>query len=361
MNKKYFALLISIILTSFLFNACSTSANTGLKLPEPTTENGFNAPCTYEMDFVIRINNIKLFSADSLINWNKQNGIPKNQPPVFKIWCSDFIDYPGQRIIENKTPELKPTDIFTDSENNNRISYWDLSDKLKDTSGIVIKRLFKYVTYDYAPRFDEKLIPKDYSSTPDNIYFSYTKAEPWLELTSEIIKLAGSITQNETTIPAKTKAIFNWVRSKMTYKYPPEKRGVLEVIKKYEGDCGQYSALFIALCRANGIPARQQSGFMIQDSKIGYHVWSEAYFPSAGWIPMDATDSTGYGHLDNKRLISSTGLNIPLKYVPAWATYDDQDAEGNRTDFMQFMTVVKSGFSAVIATEKRVVRISESK
>lgn len=358
MNKIYHAILSASIIFFIFITGCSSSKNINGTLTEPLTENGFKSPAVYEMEFIIRVSNIKFFTPDSLEKWNLENNIPLNQPPLLKIWCSDFINLENQRIIINDRPELKPTDVFADNENGNSISYWDLSKKIYDTGEIVIKRHFKYTTYDYTPPFFEERMPEDYSETPDEIFFFYTKSEPWLEQTPELIKLANGIIVNAKTIPQKAKAIFNWVRSKMTYKYPPEKRGVLEVIKKYEGDCGQYSALFITLCRSVGIPARQQSGLVIEDKKIGYHVWSEAYFPGSGWIPMDCTLPDGYGHLNNKRLISSTGINIPLKYVPLWADYNTQDAQGNRTDFMQFMTVVKSGFSAVISTEKKVIGVS---
>ena len=361
MRKACILLVFFFSCLSILFFGCSTTQNSVKQIPSATAENGFKDPLIYEMEFVIRINNIKFFGLDSLQKWNAANNIPGNEPPTLKIWCSDIIDMPNQRIIFNKEPEFKPAEIFTDNENGNRISYWDLSKKILDTQEIVIKRHFKYVTYDYSPLFDEKNIPDNYTNEPDDLYFFYTKSEPWLEQTPEIISLANSITENAKGIPAKTRAIFNWVRSKMTYKYPPEKRGVLEVMKKYEGDCGQYSALFITLCRAAGIPARQQSGLVIENKKIGYHVWSEAYFPSIGWIPMDCTYPDGYGHLDNKRLVSSLGLNIPLKHVPSWSNYDTQDAQGNRTDFMQFMTVVKSGFSASISTEKKVIGVNNQK
>lgn len=361
MNRIKLFCAFAFLFIVLLITGCSTPQNTVKQLPEPTAANGYSSPVTYEMEFIIRINNIKFFGKDSLEKWNIANSIPKDEKPCLKIWCSNYTDLPNQRIIFNREPELKADDVFTDEENGNIISYWDLSKRILDTSEIVIKRRFKYMTYNYTPPFEEGKIPADYLTTPGNIFFFYTKHEEWLEQTPEIIKLANRIIENSVTIPQKTRAIFNWVRSKMTYKYPPEKRGVLEVIKKYEGDCGQYSALFITLCRSVGILARQQSGLVIKDKKIGYHVWSEVYFPGAGWIPMDCTLPDGYGHLENDRLISSIGLNIPLKYVPSWADYDTQDAQGNRTDFMQFMTVVKSGFSAVISTEKKVLSVTDIK
>lgn len=353
--KKFYFFLTSIFL-SFIFYACSGTAVLTGRLPETTNANGFNDARLYEMDFIIKINNVKILNTDSTLAMNEKNGIPAAQKPALLIWTADFLDLPNQRIIEKQETLAAPTEVFNDFENGNRICFWNLSDRLEDTSEIVIRRRFTFKTFDYTPPIDESKIVNDYSLAPDSLYFFYTKSEPWLEQDPAIVKMANGIVSEEKTVLAKTKAIFNWVRGKMKYVYPPEKRGVLEVIKKYEGDCGQYSALFITLCRSVGIPARQQSGFMLDAKQIGYHVWSEVYFKGIGWIPMDCTNSNGFGHLDNKRLISSLGMNIPLKYVPSWANYDEQDAQGNRTDFMQFMTVVKTGISADISTEKRIVR-----
>jgi transglutaminase-like putative cysteine protease len=47
--------------------------------------------------------------------------------------------------------------------------------------------------------------------------------------------------------------------------------------------------LFIAMCRAAGIPARWQSGW--QTERIGYdmHDWCEFYVEPWGWLPADPT------------------------------------------------------------------------
>jgi len=52
-------------------------------------------------------------------------------------------------------------------------------------------------------------------------------------------------------------------------------------------DCQLGSSLFIALCRARGIPARLVSGDMLYDFAPGLHYWAEIWKDGMGWLPFD--------------------------------------------------------------------------
>jgi hypothetical protein len=52
-------------------------------------------------------------------------------------------------------------------------------------------------------------------------------------------------------------------------------------------DCQLGSSVFIAICRACGIPARLASGYMLYELAPGYHYWSEIWQDGAGWLPFD--------------------------------------------------------------------------
>ena len=86
------------------------------------------------------------------------------------------------------------------------------------------------------------------------------------------------------------------------------------------GECGDYSALFIAMARSVGIPARPVVGFWADPFYGKLHVWAEFYIEGVGWIPVDPTigqQSSSkreyyFGNMDNKRLIMSKNFNIQL-------------------------------------------------
>ncbi|HJN73565.1 MAG TPA: transglutaminase-like domain-containing protein [Myxococcota bacterium] len=68
----------------------------------------------------------------------------------------------------------------------------------------------------------------------------------------------------------------------------------LEVLQVGQGDCNEHTALFVALARARGIPARIVAG-LVYSERIGaggfyYHAWPEVYMgQQAGWVTVDPT------------------------------------------------------------------------
>lgn len=63
-----------------------------------------------------------------------------------------------------------------------------------------------------------------------------------------------------------------------------------EALKRGAGVCQDHAHLFIAGCRAVGIPARYVSGYMrVHDELRGPagHAWAEAFIPDLGWVGFD--------------------------------------------------------------------------
>lgn len=68
----------------------------------------------------------------------------------------------------------------------------------------------------------------------------------------------------------------------------------LEVLRSLRGDCNEHTALYVALARAAGLPARIAAGLVWSD-RVGkngafyYHAWPEVWMGQAGWVPVDPT------------------------------------------------------------------------
>jgi transglutaminase-like putative cysteine protease len=111
-------------------------------------------------------------------------------------------------------------------------------------------------------------------------------------------ELAMSIVKGKSSNLEKSKAIYDWTVENM-YR-DPETRGcgkgdVCVLLQKPGGKCTDISSVFIALCRAAGVPAREIFGLRLgktpeQDITTWQHCWAEFYVPGAGWVPTDPAD-----------------------------------------------------------------------
>jgi transglutaminase-like putative cysteine protease len=107
----------------------------------------------------------------------------------------------------------------------------------------------------------------------------------------------------------KARAIYEWI-VESTFRDPKTRGcGVGDVKfmlenKAYGGKCADLNGLFVALARAQGIPARDVFGFRIASSALGYaslgkaggnvtkaqHCRAEFYVATHGWVPVDPAD-----------------------------------------------------------------------
>ncbi len=76
--------------------------------------------------------------------------------------------------------------------------------------------------------------------------------------------------------------VFRWVAGNVRYSgYAGKDRGALFALEHKKGDCTEFTGLFVALCRANGIAARPIGGFVCPQSGVlkarDYHNWGEFY------------------------------------------------------------------------------------
>lgn len=63
--------------------------------------------------------------------------------------------------------------------------------------------------------------------------------------------------------------------------------GAVQILKECRGDCSEHALLFVTLCRAAGIPARQCSGYVCIGGLWGGHAWAEIW--TGQWIGADPT------------------------------------------------------------------------
>jgi hypothetical protein len=107
---------------------------------------------------------------------------------------------------------------------------------------------------------------------------------------------------------AKVQAIWKWVRDNIKYSGPVGTRyGTLKVLQQKYGRCWDMADVFVTLCRAAGVPARQVAGWLDDAGAGGGHVWAQAYLAGKGWISVDSTNDH---------------VGSDARYLPFFATYD---------------------------------------
>ena len=127
--------------------------------------------------------------------------------------------------------------------------------------------------------------------------------------TDGIVKTtADRITQGHQGDLARARAIYDWVVENTCRTASTRGCGTGDVrymltANDLNGKCADINALFVALARAAGIPARDAYGLRVDNSQLGYkslgkagdvtraqHCRAEFYAAGYGWIPVDPAD-----------------------------------------------------------------------
>lgn len=140
----------------------------------------------------------------------------------------------------------------------------------------------------------------------------------------QITKLAKEIMadKDKATDWEKVEAIYDWVREHVEYQNGKLK-GAIAALRDKTGDCEEMTSLFIALCRANKIPART---VWIPD-----HCYPEFYLVNAkgegNWYPCQAAGTRDFGGMPEFRPVLQKGDNFkvpekkePQRYVAEFLT-----------------------------------------
>ena len=112
--------------------------------------------------------------------------------------------------------------------------------------------------------------------------------------------------------------IYDYLHGKMVYKRIGGWDIAPTVLERGSGSCSEYAFVYIAMCRAAGLPARYVGSVVHRGEDASfdfvYHRWVEVYLPAAGWVPVDPSggdqesprdQAMYFGHLDNRFLITT--------------------------------------------------------
>jgi len=275
-----------------------------------------------------------------------------NKEKDLMLWIPIPREWESQKAIKITRVSPCSQSQFKDPEHGNQILYWDLgTEPIQDTYAINID--YRLESFEIHADVDPAKVGA-YDETA-NEFNLYTRSSRTIQITPKIKQLAQEATSNETNPFLKSKRIYDFVKSRMRYRFLEVERGrgtenLLNNqisdrnsgIEYFEGSQDQHTILFVAICRAAGIPTRSVQGTIGFDPRVkevdlkpmsemklspaglggAQHdgcelwngpvirpiTWAECYIPNYGWIPVDLYHD--FGHLDNWRIILSKGTDI---------------------------------------------------
>ena len=243
----------------------------------------------------------------------KPNEVPEGE--MIRVW----MPYPRENKRSTNIKLLSTTKkdyIIAPDEYSHKSIYME-APAIKD-SAMKFGYQLELETADHWFKFTpEDIKPYD---TNSELYKKYTaERKTHVIFTPEIKALTESVVAGETNPYNKALKIFDYVAQ--TYPWASAREyatigNIPEyVLKNGHGDCGQVGLTFITMARYAGIPAKWQSGFVLNDKRGGMHDWAEIYFEGIGWIPVDVSFGLVPNEDDNVRHFYIGGIDNRRYYV----------------------------------------------
>jgi len=273
-----------------------------------------------------------------------------------RVWLPYPTTNPHQEIYDVHVSGPATPTVYTEPRYENSILYLPVQNP--GTGSVTIEVNFKvrrteYLRHDYA-----SLKPGSVHSFDQGMQ-KYLTADKLVPLSDRIRKIAEEVTRGKKTDLEKARAIYDYTLANMKYDKSGDGWGRGDIIFACDakrGNCTDFHALFMGLCRVSGIPARFSIGFPLPEKRgegqiPGYHCWAEFYLSGYGWVPVDASEAWKhpekkdyfFGGHDENRVQLSTGRDLvlrprqqgdPLNYfVYPYAEADGKTLKAVKTEF----------------------------
>jgi transglutaminase-like putative cysteine protease len=233
------------------------------------------------------------------------------------------VEWDSQKNVVVKSVSPASASKNLDSVYGNGIYCWNISGQPGPGTALTFSVKANLTVYETLTQINAAAV-QPYNSN-SAVYALNTKAEKYIESNDPaIIQLAGQIAGQEQNPYLTARKFYDYIIQNYNFKILNQGlRGAKAMADTKEGEAGDFAALFVALCRARGIPTRPIVGATAQSGLNNLTVWAEFYLEQVGWIPVDAMAGLVdagkrdyyFGNMDNGRIILNKGYNITL--VPA--------------------------------------------
>ena len=148
----------------------------------------------------------------------------------------------------------------------------------------------------------------------------YLAPEPLIESDDPAIRAEAAIAvRGVTGTRARAERLTRYVSGLLEKKPTVSIPSAREVLRTKVGDCNEHTALYVAMARALGIPARIAVGLVFVRGAFYYHAWPEVYIDEGGrrglWLPVDPTFNEFPANATHLRLARG-GLDKQMLILP---------------------------------------------
>ena len=154
---------------------------------------------------------------------------------------------------------------------------------------------------------------------PDGDARRFLQPEPLIESDDpEIRRAAEAALQRVSGDRARAERLLRYVHALIEKKPTVSLPSAREVLRTKIGDCNEHTALYVAMARAVGIPARIAIGLVYMRGAFYYHAWPEVHLAEGGrglWLPVDPTLNEFPANATHLRLVRG-GLDKQAAILP---------------------------------------------
>jgi Flp pilus assembly protein TadD len=142
----------------------------------------------------------------------------------------------------------------------------------------------------------------------------------------QVKKQAGEIAGDDRDAWSVAQKLADWTHQNLEWKSIAH-ADAAQTLASREADCSEFSALFVAMARSLGLPARMVSGLAYGGDSFGGHAWVEVW--AGRWIELDPTWGTHFVDATHIRdtsggLVTSAALNLlELEVIEARRPVED--------------------------------------
>ena len=222
-----------------------------------------------------------------------------------------FVEYIKTRVFlfARESPQQKVLDLETNYPVGKKPDSIDFVIEEPKSTPIQFIVNSKTEVKNIFPKVSKK-VPYPIEKIPSDLVV-YTEPSEFIDSDDPyIIRTASEIAEGEDDAYIISYKLAVWTKNNIDYSLDTLTADVQQkaswVLDHRKGVCDELTALFVAMARSLGMPARFVSGTAYTNynnlNDWGSHAWAEVWIPEYGWVPFDLTYGQ-FGYVDPTHVI----------------------------------------------------------